>query len=272
LLFLFLATVVTLAALTGCTSRSAAGRTELVVYAASSLTDAFPAIADAFEDEHPEVRIIFNFSGSATLRSQLEFGAPADVYAAADSIQMRLAVDAGVVDSTVKVFASNSMAIVVPANGAVVKSLVDIGNPGVKVVLASDQVPAGAYTLELLAKMGTARAVGGEPGFQSSVLSNVVSREMNVREVLAKVVLGEADVGFVYATDATRLANGNRVGVLAVPVAQNVTTHLLVGMVNDSDQRDLAAMFIEFATSAEGTTILTQAGFGPAVPMGGPSR
>ena len=245
LLFLFLATLATLATLAGCASRTAGDRTELVVYAASSLTDAFPAIADAFEDEHPEVRVIFNFSGSATLRSQLEFGAPAHVYAAADSIQMGLAVDAGVVDSAVKAFASNSMAIVVPANGAVVKSLVDIENPGVKVVLASDQVPAGAYTLELLAKMGTARAADGEPGFQSSVLSNVVSRETNVREVLAKVILGEADVGFVYATDTMRGANATRVEVLAVPVAQNVTTHLFVGVVAGSDQGDLAAVFVE---------------------------
>jgi molybdate transport system substrate-binding protein len=257
-------------ALAGCASGTAGGRTDLVVYAASSLTDAFPAIADAFEDEHPDVRVIFNFSGSATLRSQLEFGAPADVYAAADSVQMGLAVDAGVVDPTIKVFASNSMAIVVPANDAVVKSLADIGNPGVKVVLASDQVPAGAYTLELLAKMDAARAAKGEPGFQLSVLSNVVSREANVREVLAKIVLGEADVGFVYATDAARGPNGDRVDVLTVPVPQNVTAQLFVGIVADSDRRNLAAAFIEFVTSDEGATILARAGFGPTVPAGAP--
>jgi molybdate transport system substrate-binding protein len=262
-LFLFLTALMVLI---GCTSGSAGGRTELVVYAASSLTDAFPVIAGAFEDEHPDVRVIFNFSGSATLRSQLEFGAPADVYAAADSVQMGLAVGAGIVDSTIKVFASNSMAIVVPANEAVVNSPVDIGNPGVKVVLASDQVPAGAYTLEMLAKMDAARAAEGEPGFQSRVLSNVVSHETNVREVLAKVVLGEADVGFVYATDAARGPNRDRIEALAIPVAQNVTTNLFVGRVTDSNRRDLATEFIEFVTSNEGAIFLTDAGFGPAVP------
>ncbi len=269
LLFFFLAALVALA---GCSSGTVGGRTELVVYAASSLTEAFPPIADAFENEHPDIRIVFNFSGSAKLRSQLEFGAPVDIYAAADSIQMGLAVEAGVVDPDIRVFASNTLAIVVPTDEAVVKSLVDIEKAGVKVVLASHQVPAGAYTLEMLAKMDAALAADGEPGFQSSVLSNVVSREANVREVLAKVALGEADVGFVYATDATRGPNGDRVDVLAVPVAQNVTTHLFVGVVADSEQRDLAAAFVEFVTSNEGATILTRSGFGPVAPAGAPGR
>ena len=251
------------AAAFGCLQGPADERRELVVYAASSLTEAFPRIAEAFEARRPEAgAVVFNFAGSATLRSQLEFGAPADVFASADAAQMDLAVAAGVIDGAPAVFATNAVAVVIPREAARARRLEDLAEPGLRIVLASEHVPAGSYARAVLANLDAA-----DPGFADRVLANVVSEETNVREVLAKVVLGEADAGFVYATDAGGGPNADRLAVLPLPDGANVAASYVAGRVAGRPQPDDADAFIAFLASGEARAILAEAGFGaPAAP------
>ena len=243
------------------------GRTELVVYAASSLTEAFPELARSFESDRPDIRVVFNFAGSATLRSQIESGAPADVYAAADTVQMNLAVESGVIDGPTIIIATNALAIVVPGEKPVVRTLADLTSPGVKIVMASAHVPAGAYARQLLTNLDIASAADGLPDYRSLVLANLVSEETSVRDVLAKVVLGEADAGFVYKTDAAGGPNASRIMVIPIPRDLNVAATYLAGRVTGTREREAADAFIRFIASAEGATILGRVGFGLAEPL-----
>ena len=252
------AALLSAAAAFGCLQDPAGERRELVVYAASSLTEAFPRIADAFTARRPDAgTVVFNFAGSATLRSQLDFGAPADVFASADAVQMDLAIASGVIDGAPVVFATNAVAIVVPRESARVRQLNDLAEPGVRVVLASEHVPAGGYARDALANLDAFN-----PGFADRVMTNVVSEETNVREVLAKVVLGEADAGFVYVTDAAGSPNAHRLAVLPIPEEARVPAVYLAGRVADRPRNNAADAFIAFLASDDARAILADAGFG----------
>jgi molybdate transport system substrate-binding protein len=229
----------------------------VVVFAASSLQDAFKKLAEGLKGQG--VNATFNFAGSQALATQLAQGAQADVFASADDVQMQAAIAAGaVVSGTQEVLATNELALIVPINEAKVKALADLTKPGIKIVIADETVPAGKYTLQLLRRM-SADSSGYGYRFQQQVLENVVSRENNVRQVVAKVELGEADAGVVYMTDAT----GAKVGTVSTE-GFNVTAQYYIAPVTDGQSLNPngGKKFIAYVLSSEGQKVLQSFGFG----------
>src|SRR5215210_4689816 len=175
---------------------------DLTVFAAASLTDAFEQIETDLEAAHPELQITYNFGGSQALVTQLAEGAEADVFASANNTQMTAATDNGSISGDSVTFVHNRLAIVTPAdNPAGITSPADLGEEGRKIVLAQAEVPVGRYARESVCTMAQDPAGFGED-FVARVAGNVVSEEEDVRDVLAKVALGEADAGIVYVSDA----------------------------------------------------------------------
>lgn len=232
----------------------------LVVFAATSLTQAFADIEAAFEARHPQLSVVYHFAGTPTLRTQLEQGARADVFASANQPQMDQAVASGVVQGSPRLFAANRLVVVAPAKGGIVASLDDLAKPGVRIVLALKDVPAGGYARDAIAKMDASGRF--EPGFAAKVLGNLASEETNVGQVMAKVALGEADAAIVYATDVTQSVAG-RVRVIAIPDEFNVVAMYPVAVVKGTAQPDAAEAFVAFVAGPEGQAILARYGFGP---------
>ncbi|HVP63065.1 MAG TPA: molybdate ABC transporter substrate-binding protein [Myxococcaceae bacterium] len=229
--------------------------TALTVFAAASLRDAFGALGTAFERAHPGVQVRFNFGGSQELRTQIEQGAPADVFASADNRHMDAARAEGLVEAPT-LLATNTPVMVVPSdNPGKVRGLADLPRAK-RVVIGAPEVPIGAYTLQILER---ARARLGAD-FPERVLARVVSRELNVRQVLTKVVLGEADAGLVYRTDAR--SAGDRVGVVEIPSEVNVVAQYPIAVVTRAPHPELARQWIALVTGAEGQAVLARAGFG----------
>ena len=212
----------------------------LTVFAASSLTD-------VFEELDPEAR--FNFAGSDDLATQLREGARADVYAAASPRYPEELAAEGIVEEPV-VFATNRLVIVVPSgNPAEIEELADLTAAGVQVVIGGEGVPVGDYTRELLESTGHGR-----------VLDRVVSEEEDVRGVLGKVALGEADAGLVYATDVA--AAGDDVEAVEIPAADQGPIEYPVAVVRDAEHADEARAFVELLRSERGREVFRAAGFG----------
>jgi molybdate transport system substrate-binding protein len=231
--------------------------TSLTVFAAASLKDVFGKLAGTFEREHPGVKVRFNFAGSQELRIQLEHGAPADVFASADTRQMDGARAAGIVEPP-KLFATNAPVIVVPAdNPGKVRSLADLATVK-RLVIGTPGVPIGAYTLQILERAGA--QLGAD--FPARVQARVVSRELNVRQVLTKVSLGEADAGIVYSTDAR--SAGDRVRVVEIPPDINVVAEYPIATVIRAPQPELARQWVALVTGPAGQAALAEAGFGKA--------
>ncbi|MCO5196525.1 MAG: molybdate ABC transporter substrate-binding protein [Anaerolineae bacterium] len=228
----------------------------LTVFAASSLTDAFGEISAEFEAAHPETRIVLNFAGSQALRSQIAFGAEADVFAAADFKQMDALVDAGLVSAeAVTPFLTNQLVLITPPdNPANITVLSDLAGEGVTIVMAAPDVPAGAYTL------ATLNALATDPSQPQAVLANVVSEELNVRQVLAKVALGEADAGFVYASDVVA-AGAGAVNIISLPVPSELRPAYPIAVLDNASSAESAAEFVAFVLSEAGQTILRKWGF-----------
>ena len=223
----------------------AAGSGDTVtVSAASSLTDAFREIETAYEADHPDVDIVVNFSGSATLREQILGGAPVDVFAAADSATMEDVVAAGATAGSPVVFARNRLQIAVPkGNPAGVRGLDDFADPGLLIGLCSAGVPCGDLARRALQLAGVTAAVD--------------TNEPDVRALLTKIEAGELDAGLVYASDV--VARADRVdGIELDPAAQVETVYPIV-LIGDGD--DAAAGFIGYVTSPAGRDILTRYGF-----------
>ena len=245
----------------------------IVVFAAASLTDALEAAATAFAQQAPDVRVSFNFAGSQQLAQQIINGAPADIYAPANLAQMEQVVAAGQISAAaVKPFARNRLVVVTPADnpGAIV-TLHDLAAPGKLIVLADAAVPAGGYALEMLANASADPAFGAEYGRR--VLANVVSYEDSVRAVLTKVLLGEADAGIVYASDATaRTAAGaaQAVNMIDIPAALNVVAVYPLAVVANAAQPAAAAAFVDFLLSPAGQAILQDFGLQPVGDGNGP--
>lgn len=248
------------------TEQSAASRVEssvsgeLIVFAAASLTDAFGEIATNFEAEHPDSTIVYNFAGSQQLSQQLGQGAPADVFASANGAQMNVAIEAGrVVSGTSRTFVRNRLVVIYPAdNPAGIVTLQDLAKPGLKVVLAAAEVPVGAYSLDFLNK--AAASPDFTSAFSEMVLSNVVSYEENVRSVLSKVILGEADAGIVYSSDLF----GNsaaQVGQLEIPDELNTVASYPIATIADSANPDAAQAFVDYVLAPERQAILADYGF-----------
>lgn len=228
----------------------------LTVFAAASLTDAFNEIGAAFSAANPGVTVAFNFAGSNQLAAQIGEGAPADVFASANRKQMDAAVDTGrIAADAPRVFVTNRLVIVTPAGG--VAALADLAAPGTLVVLAAAEVPAGQYALEFLDKAATDPTLGA--GFKAAALGNVVSYEQNVRAVLNKVALGEADAGIVYASDA---AGAEGVTIIDIPDALNVLAQYPIAPLRDGPNASLAAAFVAYVLGPEGQATLARYGFG----------
>ena len=225
--------------------------------------DVFTEMGKNFEAANPGVKVAFNFAGSQQLAQQIGQGAPADVFASANKAQMTAAIKTGrVVSGTERVFVRNRLVVIVPKdNPGKVEKLQDLANPGLKLVLAAKEVPVGQYTLDFLTKTLTDTAFGA--AFQGAVLKNVVSYEDNVRSVLSKVVLGEADAGVVYTTDITQDA-APKVSRIDIPDALNTVASYPIAALQDTKQADLAGKFVTYVLSDEGQKILASYGFIPA--------
>ena len=227
----------------------------LTVFAAASLRDVFGDLRTTFEREHPGVKTQFNFAGSQELRTQIEQGAPADVFASADTKHMDSAHRAGLVHAP-KLFATNTPVIVVPAdNPAKVGSLEDLATVK-RLVIGTPEVPIGKYTLQILDK---AKARYGAD-FPARVQARVASREFNVRQVLTKVRLGEADAGIVYRTDVR--SAGDKVRVIEIPPELNVLAEYPIATVARAPNAELARAWVGLLTGPAGQAALERAGFG----------
>ncbi len=230
----------------------------MTVFAAASLTDAFAEIATAMRNANPDLEITYNFGGSQQLVTQLADGADADVFASANAAQMTAAEDAGVIASESTVFIRNRLAIIVPAdNPAGIDDPGDLANDDLKLVVAHPDVPVGRYTLEMLDKMSSGPKYG--EAFRSEVESNVVSQEDNVRQVVTKVQLGEADAGIAYVSDVTPDLTDD-VTIIEVPDEHNIIAEYPIAAVSDGDA-ELAQAFIDFVLSDDGQAILEGWGF-----------
>ena len=241
---------------------AAAPDQEIVVFAAASLTEAFAELGAAFTAAHPGVKVTNNFAGSQQLAQQIVSGAPADVFASANQKQMQVAVEGGrIAPEAAQPFVHNRLVVIVPAdNAAGITALSDLARPGVKLVLADASVPVGQYSLDFLARADALPDFSA--AFSATVLSNVVSYEENVRVVLTKVQLGEADAGIVYTSDVTGPAR-DAVTQLEIPDALNVIATYPIAALRDSAHPDRAAEFVALVLSPEGQKILAKYGFIP---------
>jgi molybdate transport system substrate-binding protein len=225
-------------------------RRELTVFAAASLREPFAELARALEQRTPGLKVRLNFAGSQELRAQIEHGARADVFASADLAHMAALEKAGLAVAP-RTFAHNQLVVVVPReNPARLGAFVDLPRAK-RLVIGAPVVPIGAYTLRILDRT--------DADFRRRVLARVVSKELNVRQVLAKVALGEADAGIVYRTDAR--AAGGEVLPLDIPAALNVVAEYPIAVLGGAAEPAAARAFVELVLSPEGQERLAAAGF-----------
>jgi molybdate transport system substrate-binding protein len=234
------------AGLAGCAAPAADAET-LTVFAAASLQAPFTALAEEFEAEHPGTTVTLSFAGSSDLAAQISQGAPADVFASADTKNMAKLGDAGLVDGSPRDFATNVLTIAVPPeNPASIATFADLAKPGVRTVICAAQVPCGAATKKVEQETGTTLTP--------------VSEESSVTDVLGKVISGEADAGLVYVTDVK--AAGNKVQAIPFPESAQAVNTYPIAAVRTGKNKDLAAAFIEAVTGPDGQRLLRGAGFG----------
>lgn len=233
------------------------GPTRLNVFAAASLRDALDSVVDAYADVAPDMTIIVSTDSSATLRTQIEQGAPADVFLSADLSHPQTLADAGLTDGAVVTFARNELAVIVPStNPAGIRTPADLATPGVAIVAAGGGVPISAYAAELVANLG---AIDGYPAdFEAAYEANVVSREDNVAAVVAKIELGEGDAAIVYATDAR---SAESVMTIEIPDGANVDADYGGVVIRESDARAASTAFLEWLAGPAGQGVLAEHGF-----------
>ena len=241
-------------------ARAAEPGRELVIFEAASLKDVFARLAPRFEKEHPGSQVVTNAAGSQELRTQIEHGAVADLFASADRKQMQALTAQGLAPAP-ELFTCNEPVVVVrPALASTIKSFADLPRAE-RIVIGTPEVPIGAYTLQILQ-----RSNGANYGtdFAQRVQAKVASRELNVRQVLAKVVLGEADAGIVYRSDA--LAGAGKVQVLPIPPEVNVRAEYPIALLKGAPHPTLARAWVDLLKSAAGLAALREAGFLPCPP------
>jgi molybdate transport system substrate-binding protein len=258
---LLIALILILSMLSGCAPNENEAVT-LTVMAAASLTTPLFEIGTLFEQNNPHATVEFTFAGSQQFAAQLGSGAAADVLVTANRKTMEESIAAGrVTAGSEQLFAGNRLVVIVPAaNLARIFALKDLARPGLKLVLAAKEVPVGQYSLEFLENASADPDYGST--YRQAVLDNTVSYEENVKAVLAKVALGEADAGIVYLSDAGGEV-GSRVGKLEIPTALNVTAFYPIAPIANSVHPAEARAFIDLVLSKEGQAILARAGFTP---------
>ncbi len=233
----------------------------VTVFAASSLAESLPAVAEAFEAENPDVSVVFNFAGSQTLRTQLEHGAAADVFASANWEHMASVKQADLLGNTPEYFAANRLVVATPAASTAVQSLEDLARPGVSIAVAAEVVPAGAYTRNALDLMAASPDFPDD--FAAAALANVVTSETNVRAVAQKVALGEVDAGLIYETDAAAGQYAGSFRLIEIPLQFNPAAQYPIASLATAVHPEVAQAFIAFIQSDAGQAILRDHGFAP---------
>ncbi|WP_127500341.1 molybdate ABC transporter substrate-binding protein [Actinoplanes solisilvae] len=242
---------VTALAVTGCGNahgapRSAHGQQTVTVFAASSLSGALEEAKHEFAKIHPGMDIRLNLGGSSTLVAQLRNGAPADLFASADEPTMDKAVQAGLTEGSVQHFAGNKLSILVQTgNPQKISGLADLNRADLTVSLCGPQVPAGRYARQALERAKVPVPGGGE--------------ELDVKQVVSRVTLGEADAGVVYATDAKSVAG--KADEVDIPAAHNVVVRYPASVLNTGENPAGAQTFLDYLLSTEGEKILKKHGF-----------
>ena len=233
---------------------------KLTIFAASSLTDGFGELANTFEEQNEGVEVKQSFGASSDLLAQIQQGAPADVFASAAEEEIDTAVDDGLVAGTPQVFVKNREVIMVPRdNPANISSLEDMAKPDIKLVLAAKDVPAADYAVEILGKAN--KEYG--PDFEDDVLSNLVSREADVRASVNRVVVGDADATFGYASDYTPDIR-DKVKVIKIPPDLNIIATYSIAALKDAEDPELARKWVDLVTSERGQKVLEKWNFEPA--------
>lgn len=233
---------------------------EITVFAAASLTDAYNEIATVLMEDNEGLTITVETAGSQSLVTQLEEGASADVLATANLSTMQRAVDGGYIAGDPFTFTGNRLVIVTPVdNPAGIESLDDLSGNDIRLVVANPDVPAGKYATEAFCSYASAE--GAPEGFVDAVNGNIVSEEVDVRTVLAKVQLGEADAGVVYASDAVASdLNGVPLNVIEFPESVSTRAEYPIAVIDGGDE-GAAKAFIHFVLSDDGQAILKKYGF-----------
>jgi molybdate transport system substrate-binding protein len=246
-------------ACTSSTGPSSSAALGLTVFAAASLTAVMEKAKEAYEAANPGLTITVAPDSSAALATQIQEGAPADVFLSADTTNPQKLVDGGFTSGDPVVFAGNELTIITPTdNPGGIASPMDLARDGLKVVAAGDEVPITRYATQLIANL--AKEPGYPADFAAAYASNVVSKEDNVKGVVTKIELGEGDAGIVYVTDAT--ASG-KVGTVEVPDGANVPASYAGVVVKASPSQDAAAVFLEWLAGPDGQAILAEFGFLP---------
>jgi molybdate transport system substrate-binding protein len=211
----------------------------------------------AYEAAHPGTTITLATDSSAALAAQIEQGAPADVFLSADTATPRRLVDAGLAAGDPVVFAANTLVVIVPVdNPGGVRTPADLARAGLDIIAAGDEAPISTYAQRLVANL--ARVPGYPADFEAAYQANVVSREDNVKAIVAKLGLGEGEAGIVYASDA---GASSAVRAVEVPDDANVAATYAGVVVGASPRAEAAARFLEWLTGPEGQAILAGAGF-----------
>ncbi len=232
---------------------------EITVFAASSLTDAFNELGERFKTSNPNATVTFNFGASTQLFTQLDQGAQADIFASADQVQMDRARGAGRIAGADVVFATNRLVVAAPGNNpGSVRGAADLARPGLRIVTTQPDVPIGTYTQAMLDRMSQSAQYGAD--FKDKVNANIVSHEANVRQIVSKVQLGEADAGVVYKSDVTPQV-ASQLAIFDIPDEYNTLASYPLALVRDGPNQAGAAAFAAFVLSPEGQAILERWNF-----------
>jgi molybdate transport system substrate-binding protein len=215
-----------------------------------------------FENE-TGIDLVINFDGSQALRTQIENGAYADIFASANKKQMNAVKSSELMNnSSIVIFTKNKLSLIIPKdNPAKIDNLSDLAKPGLKIVMGTKDVPVGDYALQIISKLGNDSSYG--PDYKTKVLANVISQETNVNYVVTKVALGEADVGFAYVSDVTEEMAG-KVDKIDIPDQYNIIAEYPMGILLESKYPTEGQEFMNLVISNEGKAILEKYGFAPA--------
>jgi len=230
----------------------------LQVYAAGSLVDVFKTLSYRFQDLYPETHLEINFAASPELRTQIQFGATPDLFASADIRIMEQLMSQKLLAESV-IFARNRVCVIVPKeNPARIRTFQDLARPGVRIDAGHINLPIGRYMVEILEKMERSGRFG--KGFKRKVMANIASTEVNVRHIVAKIVMNDFDAGFVFISDVTPEVR-KRVIQILIPDEFNVNALYPIAIVKGAHHPDLARAFIQLLLSSEGRKSLKQHGF-----------